>query len=137
MNSVVHFEVTADDPQRAKKFYGDVFDWKFVDSGSEYGGYIICHTAPTDKDGMIDRKGAINGGIMKKDPTAKQTILTIAVDNIKESLDKVKENGGKIVSEAVDIPGIGKYARVEDTEGNTVSLMEPTKEWQDKARKLT
>lgn len=137
MNSVVHFEIAADDPQRAKKFYGDVFDWNFVQMGNDMGNYILAHTAKTDKDGMIQRKGAINGGIMKKDESAKQTIITVAVTNLDESLKKVKKSGGKVISETVEIPGIGHYSRIKDTEGNVVSLMEPTLEWQEKAAKLT
>ena len=135
MNSVVHFEVTADDPQRAKKFYGSVFDWKFQETGAEFGNYIMAMTAPTDENGMNKTPATINGGIMKKDATAKQTIITVAVTNLKESLEKVKNNGGKVISETVEIPGIGLYARIEDTEGNVVSLMEPTHEWQEKAEK--
>ena len=136
MNSVVHFEVTADDTKRAKKFYGTVFDWKFNEMGGEYGNYIMAYTAKTDKEGMIQRKGAINGGIMPKDKTAKQTMLTVAITNLKKTLKKVKSNGGKVISETVEIPNVGLYSRIQDTEGNVVSLMEPTKEWQEKAEKL-
>lgn len=136
MDSVVHFEIAADQPQRAKKFYGDVFAWNFVETSPEMGNYILVHTTETDKEGMPERKGAINGGIMKKDPTAKQTILTVAVTNLKETLEKVKAAGGKVISEQVEVSGIGQYIRIEDTEGNVVSLMEPTVEWKEKAEKL-
>jgi|SRR5581483_4295580 len=136
MNSVVHFEVTAKDTDRAKKFYGGVFDWKFQEMGGEYGNYIVCQTTETDEQRMPKRKGAINGGMMKVDPTAKHTILTIAVDNMEESLEKVKANGGKVISEIMDIPNVGRYARIEDSEGNVVSLMEPTAEYKEKAKSL-
>ena len=135
MNSVVHFEVTADDPQRAKKFYGDVFDWTFNQMGGEYGNYIMAMTTDSDENGP-KKRGAINGGIMKKDPTAKQTIITVAVTNLDETLEKVKRSGGKVISEKIEVPNVGMYARIEDTEGNVVSLMEPTKEWQEKAKNL-
>ncbi len=136
MNSVVHFEIAADDQERAKKFYGDVFDWGFVETSPEMGNYIMVHTTKTDKEGVPQRKGAINGGIMKKDKTAKQTILTIAVTDLKGTLEKVKANGGKVISEQVEVPGVGQYIRIEDTEGNVISLMEPTMEYQEKAKKL-
>ncbi|HSX40023.1 MAG TPA: VOC family protein [Candidatus Saccharimonadales bacterium] len=136
MNSVVHFELTADDTKRAQKFYGGVFGWDFTEMGGEYGNYIMIHTTETDKEGMPQRKGAINGGMMKKDPTAKHTILTVAVDNIKDTLEKVKSSGGKVISEVMPVPNVGLYARIEDTEGNTVSLMEPTKEYKEKAKNL-
>ena len=134
MNSVVHFEVAADDPQRAKKFYGNVFDWTFSQMGEEYGNYIMAMTTDSDENGP-KKRGAINGGIMPKDQTAKQTILTVGVTNLDNTLEKVKKSGGKVISEKIEVPNVGMYARIEDTEGNVVSLMEPTKEWQEKAAK--
>lgn len=136
MNSVVHFEITADDTNRAKKFYGDVFSWKFNEMTGDYGTYIVCQTVDTDEQGMPKRKGAINGGMMPKDATAKHTILTVAVDDIKDTLEKVKDSGGKVVSEPAPIPGVGTYARIEDSEGNIVSLLEPTAEYKEKAKAL-
>lgn len=136
MNSVVHFEVVAKDTDRAKKFYGGVFDWKFTDMSGEYGNYIMVQTTETDKQRMPKRKGAINGGMMKADPQAKHTILTIAVDSMDETLKKVKKMGGKVVSKPGPIPRVGTYARVEDTEGNLMSLLEPTREYKEKAKKL-
>ena len=135
MNSVVHFEVAADNPQRAKKFYGDVFEWTFNQMGDEYGKYIMAMTTDSDENGP-KKRGAINGGIMPKDATAKQTIITVAVTNLDETLEKVKRSGGKVISEKIEVPNVGMYARIEDTEGNVVSLMEPTKEWQEKAKNL-
>ncbi len=135
MNSVVHFEIAADEPQRAKKFYS-LFGWDFVETSLEMGNYILCHTTKTDKEGMPQRKGAINGGIMTKDKITRQTILTIGVTDLKNTLKKVKKSGGKVISETVTIPGVGDYCRIEDTEGNVVSLMEPTMEYKEKAKKL-
>jgi uncharacterized protein len=126
MNSVVHFEVVAEDTDRAKGFYGDVFDWKFTDMTGDYGNYIMVQTTETDEQRMPKKPGAINGGMMKVDPQAKHTIITIAVDNMDETLEKVKKSGGKVVSEPNPIPNVGIYARIEDTEGNLVSLLQPT-----------
>jgi uncharacterized protein len=52
----------------------------------------------------------------------------IAVDNIKESIKKVPDTGGKVLNEPVDIPGIGAYVSIIDTEGNLVSILQPLME---------
>ena len=124
MNSVVHFEVVADDPQRAKKFYGSVFDWKFNETGAEYGNYIIALTADTDENGMNKTPGTINGGIAGKTAETKNTIIVVDIKNTDESIKKVEVAGGKVIEGPMDIPGIGKYTRVRDTEGNIVGMME-------------
>lgn len=123
MNSVVHFEVTADDTKRAKKFYTDVFGWKCNDIPSM--NYITVETTETDaKTHMAKTPGAINGGITGKDESAKQTIIVVQVADVEESIKKIKDAGGKLVMPIVEIPGIGDYARVTDTEGNVVGVIE-------------
>lgn len=123
MNSVVHFEVAADDTNRAKKFYTDVFHWKCNDIPSM--NYITVETTETDaKTHMVKTPGTINGGITKKDKSAKQTIIVVQVADVKESIKKIKHAGGKLVMPIVEIPGIGHYARVTDTEGNVVGIIE-------------
>ena len=68
-NPIVHFEIPADDVNRAKTFYEKTFGWdvkKFDYSGGEYW---ICTTTDVDEKMMPTKPGAINGGIMKrKDP---------------------------------------------------------------------
>jgi uncharacterized protein len=51
--------------------------------------------------------------------------VVIAVTDIQEALKKVREAGGKVLGEPMDIPGVGLYAGFLDTEGNRVSLLQP------------
>ena len=49
----------------------------------------------------------------------------IAVDDIKQHMKKVREAGGELLGEPMDIPGVGSYASVRDTEGNRVAMLQP------------
>ncbi|MBX4189956.1 VOC family protein [Candidatus Parcubacteria bacterium] len=125
MNPVVHFEIPADDVERAKKFYADNFGWGMEQMGSEYGNYIICRTAEVDPKTRMPREpGRINGGLMKRG-TVKTPVIVIAVENTDASVEKVKNSGGKLIGEILDIPNVGRYAYVEDSEGNVIGIMQP------------
>ena len=60
--------------------------------------------------------------------------IVIAVDNIMQAMKKVKDAGGKVLGEPMDIPNVGKYVSFEDTEGNRVSMLEPTAENKEKTK---
>lgn len=70
MNRVVHFEIPADDMERAKKFYSENFGWKLTQLGPEMGSYVLVQTGPTDEKGMPQDRAFINGGLMKREPSA-------------------------------------------------------------------
>lgn len=127
MDKVVHFDVPADDMQRAIVFYKNVFDWKIEkypmpDPEVEYYG---AHTVETDENHMPKTPGAINGGMMKKEPTAPYPIITIGVESIEEAIKKAESNGGMVVMPVVNVMGMGLHARIKDSEGNIVGI------WQD------
>jgi predicted enzyme related to lactoylglutathione lyase len=125
MNRVVHFEIPAENLERAKKFYSENFGWKLSQLGPEMGNYVLVQTGPTDDKGMPQDKAFINGGLMTRDPSAPSPVLVIAVDDADAAVEKVSETGGKLVGEILDIPQVGRYARVQDTEGNVIGVIKP------------
>jgi len=138
MSPVVHFEMGYKDRTRMAKFYETVFGWKTIQTGPEMGNYVVAQTTETDKDGMVQTKGAINGGFYAKTdkPTSWPPSVVISVDDIQASIEEVKKAGGKILGgmtpdgkptmEPTMIPGVGLWISFEDTEGNRVSLLQPT-----------
>ena len=46
--------------------------------------------------------------------------------DIQAALKKVKESGGKVLGEPMDIPGVGQYSGFLDTEGNRLSVLQPS-----------
>ena len=126
MNPVVHFEMPAQDRSRMSRFYTAAFGWQTKMLGSEMGDYTVVTTTESDDNGPT-KPGAINGGFfLKKDDAAAQNQnIVIAVDDIKDSVNKVKNAGGKVLGEPMDIPGIGQYVSFMDTEGNRVAMLQP------------
>ena len=126
MNPVVHIEMPYDNRERMAKFYGSAFGWQTQMLGEDMGNYVLATTNETDEKGP-KRPGAINGGFFPKKPDwpAQHPSIVIAVDNIKESVGKVTDAGGKVLGEPIEIPGVGQYVSFTDTEGNRVSMLQP------------
>jgi len=126
MNPVVHFEMPAEDKARAKKFYETVFGWQMTQLGPEMGDYLLATTSPVDEKNMHINKGAINGGFYQKGTAGTIPHFVISVDNLTEHVEIVKNAGGEILNEPMDIPGIGKFVMFKDSEGNRVGMLQPT-----------
>ena len=129
MNPVVHFEMPAEDRKRVADFYRKVFGWKTQMLGADMGNYVITTTTETDKKGRPKNPGAINGGFFPKsdDKPAQYPSVVIAVEDIKKQMKKVEKAGGKVLGEPWDIPGVGLYVSFIDTEGNRVSMLQPSR----------
>jgi predicted enzyme related to lactoylglutathione lyase len=111
---VVHFEIPADDPGRAVKFYEKVFGWKIDKWGPI--DYWLATTGP-------DNEPGINGAIMTKE-TQRTTVNTINVSSVDEYAKKIVDAGGKVLTPRTAIPGVGYFSYCVDTEGNVFGIME-------------
>lgn len=129
MNPVVHFEMPAKDRNRVAKFYSEAFGWEMKIMGPEMGNYVLADTAETDENRMIKTKGAINGGFFeyKKEEGFEYPHVVISVDNIEQSMKMVEKAGGKIMGKPMDIPTVGKYAAIIDSEGNHVGMLQTSR----------
>ena len=128
MNPVVHFEMPAEDTKRMTDFYTKAFGWDTQVMGDEMGNYVVVTTSENDDIGIPKMAGTINGGfyLVKKDDPPHYPSVVIAVEDIDESIKKVLAAGGKIIGEPVEIPTIGMYVSFIDTEGNRVSILQPS-----------
>ena len=126
MNPVVHFEMPYDDRVRMARFYESVFGWQTQMLGEDMGNYVLATTTETGESGP-KKPGTINGGFFPKKPDwpAQYPSVVIAVDDINESMNKVRAGGGEVLGEPMDIPGVGRYVSFTDTEGNRVSILQP------------
>ncbi len=129
MDPVVHFEMPAEDRKRMADFYANVFGWKTQMLGSEMGNYVLATTTEVGENGRPKNPGAINGGFFPKsdDQPAQYPSVVIAVEDIKEHMKEVEKAGGKVLGEPMDIPGVGSYVAFIDTEGNRVSMLQPSR----------
>jgi predicted enzyme related to lactoylglutathione lyase len=127
MDPVVHFEMPYENPDRLVKFYSQAFGWQMKKQGQDMENYVTATTTETDKKGMAKTPGAINGGFFPRKPDwpAQYPSVVIAVGDIKKSMKRVSDAGGKVLGEPMEIPGIGQYVSFNDTEGNRISILQP------------
>ena len=114
MARVIHFEIPVDDPERAQKFYANVFDWEI----SGWGGpddYWLATTGPEDVPG-------INGALTRRE--ANWAPLHVGVDSVDEALERIVQAGGEVLTPKMPIPGVGAMAYCRDTEGNAIGVYE-------------
>lgn len=119
MPRVVHFELSADDPERAVKFYEEVFGWK-TQTWDGPQSYWLLTTGEQGQPG-------INGGLMRRSdnplPPASATNI-IDVPSVDEYSEKITGQGGKVLMPKSAVEGIGYVAYCEDTEGNVFGIMQ-------------
>lgn len=111
----VHFDFPADDPERAIKFYSQVFGWKF----EKWEGpmeYWLITTGPKEEPG-------VNGGMGRRGDPDMGVVNTIDVPSVDEYVRKITAAGGKVLQPKMAIPGVGWYATCQDTEGNAFGIM--------------
>ena len=135
MNRVVHFEIHAQDLERAKKFYSDVFGWEMQQMGSEYGNYVVVKTGPMPNEvsgGLTMENVGINGGMMLHNapippegvgPNA--FVCIIGVDNLDTYMAKVEAAGGVAQTPKMDVPNVGLLRYYKDLEGNVFGMIQP------------
>jgi uncharacterized protein len=121
MPRVIHFEIVADNPERAMKFYKEVFGWEF----NKWDGpqdYWLVKTGE-------DSQPGINGGLTPKTNqgsgnTGGRITNSIDVPSIDEFSSKISMEGGKVLSPKMPIPGVGYLAICEDTEGISFGIIQ-------------
>jgi predicted enzyme related to lactoylglutathione lyase len=117
MNRVLHFEIPADNTDRAAAFYGDVFGWKF----HKWDGPIPYWLITTGDAG----EPGINGGLTPRSHPGASTVNTVGVASVDACLETIEKSGGKVVFPKNAVPGIGWLAYCVDPEGNTFGVLEP------------
>jgi hypothetical protein len=124
MNRVTHFEIQADDLERAAAFYRGAFGWTIEKWGGPEMEYFGVMTAPKDS-----TEPGINGGLLKrpvKAPTSEQGtnafVCTVQVDDFDEIAAKILVAGGVVAMPKFALTGMAWQGYFLDTEGNTFGL---------------
>ncbi|MFC0775054.1 VOC family protein [Terrimonas alba] len=122
MATIVHFDIGADNPERAKKFYEELFGWK-IGTIPGFPGYYEIETAD------LNGRQGVGGGLTKRE-NPQQTGITnfIGVSSIDETLAKLNQLGGKLIQSKQPIAGYGYIAVCTDTENNLFGLFQEAKE---------
>jgi uncharacterized protein len=123
-HTVVHFEIPADQPERAAKFYRDLFGWDIEHFGPAGAGgidYWFVKTVPTDAEGRPAEPG-VNGGLMRRMMPGQTPVNYIGVENVDEFARKAERLGAKVVVPKMPVPGMGWFSQLTDTEGNIFAI---------------
>jgi predicted enzyme related to lactoylglutathione lyase len=111
---VVHFEIGCRDRDKTAKFFSSLFGWKMKVNGPA-----------TDID---TASGAGIGGHLTSlgHEPFNYTMFYVDVEDVKASLEKAVELGGKSLLGPITIPA-GTFAWFTDIDGNTIGLIKPAK----------
>jgi predicted enzyme related to lactoylglutathione lyase len=118
MPTIVHFDISVDNTERAKKFYEELFNWKIERLPGPVEYYLIETTALNGEQG-------VGGGMAKKNQPEDKITNFIGVNSVDEYITKVEKLGGKVIESKWPVPGWGYLAVCLDTENNVFGL------WQD------
>jgi uncharacterized protein len=123
-HTVVHFEIPADDPERATKFYRELFGWEIQKFSAEGGPeYWLVRTVPVDAEGRPTRPG-VNGGLMRRMAPGQTPVNYIAVEGVDDFVQKAVRLGATVCMPRTPVPGMGWFAQLRDTEGNVFAVWE-------------
>ncbi len=143
-HTVVHFEIPADDPERAARFYRELFGWEIKKFGAEEGEkdgraeagereasdatpgpaeYWMIMTVPAGEEGKPTRAG-VNGGLMRRQHAGQTPVNYIGVGSVDDHAARALELGAEIVLRKTPVQGMGWFAWVRDPDGNVLGLWE-------------
>ena len=118
-NNIAHFDIAADDVERARRFYQKVFGWRFEAWGPP--DFYMIYTGPAGD-------GGIHGSLSKRQQpvTGGGRVgfeCSVSVDDLAPIKAAIIANGSKILLDDHEIVGVGTLIHFEDTEGNTACAM--------------
>ncbi len=109
--SIVHIEFPVRDRDRAKKFYGDLFGWKFQDFPEM--DYTLFETANPPGGGLfVPQEGQYDKGALNY----------ILVEDVDAKSEEIEAAGGEIIVPKAEVPGQGWFAVFKDPEGTTLAI---------------
>src|SRR5204863_6310316 len=121
MPRVIHFEIHAENPERAIQFYRGLFGWEFTKWNGPVDYWVI-------KTGAAPQPG-IDGGLIRRQGTIDGTaviayVCTVDVPALDAAVTKAAELGGTVALPKMAIPGVGWLAYMKDTDGNIFGMMQ-------------
>lgn len=112
MQRPVFFEIPTRNAERSQSFYSTLFGWKFTKyDGMDDYWLISTGEGPGIDGGLTARPGAVTN--------------TVDVPSLSAAISTVKTEGGNIVVEPMEIPGVGMLAYCTDPDGNVFGIIQP------------
>ena len=119
----VWYDLMTADPKAAEEFYGQLIGW----GTKEFEGGNEPYTMWTNKETPL-------GGVMELSEEAKAAgapphwMAYVSVDDVVQTVSKVKEAGGSVLHEATEIPDAGSFAILSDPQGAAFAIYKSASE---------
>lgn len=120
-HTIIHFEIPAEDVERLRTFYTQLFGWKIEKAGET--DYWMIQTVAADEQGRPKGFG-VNGGMMKKQNPEHKVTNYIQVESVDDYAKKIERLGGRIIIPKMEVPNVGWWAMALDPEGNHFAILE-------------
>jgi hypothetical protein len=114
MHPVVHFEIRTEDPDAARRFYGELFGWRFPEGGIP--GYTYVESGVPN---------AIPGGIGPTQGGDPMVTVFVGVEDVASALASAERLGGRVVQPATQVPGV-TFGLFADPQGHVVGVAAQT-----------
>jgi predicted enzyme related to lactoylglutathione lyase len=109
-----HFEFYSADPVATVEFLGKVFGWRAEQWGEQEYWLLDTGEGP-----------GINGAVVRAGDEGPRTVNTCDVEDLDAAMEAVRIGGGRLLTEVVELPGVGRWVQVEGPGGEEFGLMEP------------
>src|SRR4029453_6566136 len=110
-------EAVAADMDPSKRFYGDVLGWTFVDSESEFGGYVLCLKNDKTVAALTPPMSEVAG------PPVWNTYLKTSDANA--TAQRIDQAGGKLLMGPIELSNLGRKLVGVDLAGGAFGAWEP------------
>ena len=121
-HTIVHFEIPADDVEKLRKFYSELFGWKIEKTPGPIDYWMIETIPVSEKETALHR--GVNGGMMKRQNPEHRPVNYIAVESVDDYVKKIEALGGRILVAKMEVPGVGWWALALDPEGNQFAILQ-------------
>jgi predicted enzyme related to lactoylglutathione lyase len=110
-------QVDTDDPEGAKRFYGELFDWKFAADPDGGGKYDLATRAGANEP---------HGGILHTEGNSpNRATFVVIVSDVSAAAAEAERLGGKVVTPPTTTPAGLSFADLQDPSGNHFSIFKP------------
>ncbi len=120
MPTLCYFEIPADDIERLREFYVELFGWQIEKREGATDYWMISTTTP-------DGEKGVSGGMEKRQSPQHRITCHIDVPSVEAFAAKVERLGGKVFVPKSAVPGEGYYAYCLDPEANYFVIWEADK----------
>jgi predicted enzyme related to lactoylglutathione lyase len=112
-----HFEFYSADPEASVEFLAKVFGWRAERWGDQEYWLIDTGEGP-----------GINGAVARAGDEGPRTLNTCDVEDLDAAIEAIEIGGGKLLTEVMELEGVGRWVQVEGPGGEEFGLMEPVTE---------